>query len=260
MPSTTSIAIRVASAAQTTGSAARTGQFGQREDRTCREPPVALTRGMREATVEVRHRGGYAPPEGPGPGLAENRWQSPWSRRKARLMAPDPVGRAAAPMVNHALTSPPLWWRKAPCGGRFRRPHVESMARNDRRPPHRPSRPEQGRRPLAVRAAARTAGRHRARQAGDQPLGRRAAASDSALRRTGAAGASQRFRPLSGQQGHRRLPQGRRRLARPALPARRAGRSRDRNDRARRHPRGPVPRRDRRQALRRRSAPASPRS
>ena len=34
-------------------------------------------------------------------------------------------------MVNHALTSPPLWYREAPCGGRFRRPFMSSP---DRRP------------------------------------------------------------------------------------------------------------------------------
>ena len=108
----------------------------------------------------------------------------------------------------------------------------------------------EGRRALAVRAAARASGRHQAGQARDQSFGRRAAASDSAVRRAGAAGASERFRPLSGQQGHRRLPQGRRRLARPALPARPADRPRDRGHRAERHARGPVPRRARRQALR----------
>ena len=83
----------------------------------------------------------------------------------------------------------------------------------------------QGRRALAVRAAARAAGRHPAGQARDQSVGRRAAASDPAVRRAGAAGASQRFRPLSGQQGHRRLPPGRRRLARPPLQAAAPGRS-----------------------------------
>ena len=123
-----------------------------------------------------------------------------------------------------------------------------------------PARFRQGRRPLAVRAAARAVGRHQAGQAGDQSLGRRAAASDPAVRRPGAAGPSQRFRPLSGQQGHRGLPQGRRRLARPALQAAAADRPRDRSHRAQRHARGPVPRRHRGQALRAARAPASPRS
>jgi N-succinyldiaminopimelate aminotransferase len=45
------------------------------------------------------------------------------------------------------------------------------------------------------------------------------------------------------------FPQGRRRLARPAFQAQPAGRSRERSARAQRHARGPVPRRDRRQAL-----------
>ena len=58
--------------------------------------------------------------------------------------------------------------------------------------------------------------------------------------------------------GTERLPQGRRGLARPALPARPAGRSRDRSPRAQRHARGPVPRRARRQALCAGSAPGKP--
>ena len=60
--------------------------------------------------------------------------------------------------------------------------------------------------------------------------------------------------------GTEALPPGRRRLARPALRAHAAARPGDRGHRAQRHARGPVPRRHRRQALRRRRAPASPRS
>ena len=87
------------------------------------------------------------------------------------------------------------------------------------------------RRPKAARRSCgcMSSGRHQAGQARHQSVGRRAAASDPALRRPGAAGASQRFRPLSGQQGHRRLPQGRRRLARPALQAARPIDPRDRS-------------------------------
>ena len=97
---------------------------------------------------------------------------------------------------------------------------------------------------LAVRAAARAFGRHQAGQARDQSFGRRAAAPDSAVRRTRCSQAHlERFRPLSGEQGHRGLPQGRRGLARPALPAGRPVDPRDRSPGAERHARGPVPRR-----------------
>ena len=58
------------------------------------------------------------------------------------------MAATAAAMVNHALTSPPLWCR-AFCGGRFHRPVVESRSRYD--PPSvtfrpHPARPKAGRR------------------------------------------------------------------------------------------------------------------
>ena len=68
---------------------------------------------------------------------------------------------------------------------------------------------------------------------------------------SGAGGASQRFRALSGEQGHRGLSPRRRRLAWPALQAHPAARPGNRDHRAQRHARGPVPRRHRGQALRR---------
>ena len=119
--------------------------------------------------------------------------------------------------------------------------------------------PRQGRRALAVRAAARAVGRHQAGQARDQSFGRRAAAPDPAVRRAGAAGASRTIsaaiRPTRAPSGFRKAAAawlGRRYRARPA------GRSRDRGHRAQRHARGPVPRRARRQALRAGSAPGKP--
>ena len=108
-----------------------------------------------------------------------------------------------------------------------------------------------GGRALAIRAAGGASGRGEAGQIGHQPVGRRAAAPDSPLRRPGDCRASQRFRPLSGQQGHRALPPRRRRLAGPALPSAPPARSRDRGPGAQRHPRGPVPRRHCGQAIRR---------
>ncbi len=63
---------------------------------------------------------------------------------------------------------------------------------------------------LAVRAAARADWRYAARQAADQSCGRRAAASDPAVRRAGHRRACRRVRPLSGEQGPRRIRRRRR--------------------------------------------------
>ena len=102
---------------------------------------------------------------------------------------------------------------------------------------------------LAVRAAARTDRPLPAGPVRDQPGGRRAAASDPAVRRPGHRRACQRVRPLSGQQGPRRVRRRGRRLARPPLRPGAPGRSGQRSAGAQRHPRGTFPRRACRQEL-----------
>src|SRR5262245_40954173 len=132
------------------------------------------------------------------------------------------------------------------CWRRFIDVHDRRRTRDPSRA--RPRRPW----PLALRAAARAPGHHRARPAGDQPRRGRAAASRSALRRLCPRGPYRRVRPLSHEQGARRLLRGGRRLARTPLRAATADRSRERDSRAQRLARGTVSRRHCRRALRRR--------
>ena len=102
---------------------------------------------------------------------------------------------------------------------------------------------------LAVRAAARADRPLPAGPVRDQPGGRRAAASDPAVRRPGHRRACQRVRPLSGQQGPRRVRRRGRGLARPPLRPAAPGRSGQRSAGAQRHPRGTFSRSARRQEL-----------
>ena len=127
------------------------------------------------------------------------------SRRFARIAKP------LAPMVNRPLTSPPLSSRHAAS------PQARIRFHEPRRPRSVSANRARARRALAVRAPDRIARRRRARPAADQPVGRRAAASDPAVRRPGLAGAPRRFRPLSAQPRHAALSRGRGRLDQPPL-------------------------------------------
>ena len=146
-------------------------------------------------------------------------------RREASVARPGPLSfsgrldRASgrSPMVNHALTSPPPMVSKAhAAGGSAARSTVEFHDRRHRRVTARPPRPKAARRscgctscwPTSSRASPRSICRSASRSMPIPPF------VGPVL-----AGASQRFRPLSGQQGHRAASAGRRRLARPALQA-----------------------------------------
>ena len=106
-----------------------------------------------------------------------------------------------------------------------------------------------GSRPLAVRAVARAVGRCPARQGRHQPGGRRAAAWGSAIRRPGACRPSRRVRPLSHEQGARRVLPGRSGLAGATLQAAAPDRPAQRGPGAQWFARGTFSGRDRRRAL-----------
>src|SRR6202035_3906452 len=115
-------------------------------------------------------------------------------------------------MVNRVLTSPYLWWFDP----------FPAAPKHDRRPqecwhdpyghdcfiPRAAGLRKSGKRTLAIRAAHRTTGPVSARQAIDNAIIRRAAASGPGIRRSGAGAAYRRFRPLSDRQGDRAVPAG----------------------------------------------------
>ena len=195
---------------------------------------------MRLAAFDVQDPSSRTPPR---------RWKRTSTRRSRRvpIELPNSPSLTVDPRSPAACTMSVTACRRGPTPATRRAAWARSTPRSAGRD-----------RPDMVRAAARALGRA-AGQAGDQPRGRRAAASGSAVRRPGPGRPYRRVRPLPHEQGPRRAsaappPPG------SAAASRCPGRSiRDRDPGAQRLARGPVPRRDRRGALGRRPRAADPR-